>query len=118
MIDRVALVALLSASLAAAEVWSTPDPEPLVVHEWGTFTSVAGEQGEAAPWLPLEGQNDLPCFVERYKHFRPKAAVKGTLRMETPVLYFYAAKDTTVDVSVRFNNGLITEWFPAATVSP
>jgi hypothetical protein len=118
MVERVALLALLSASLAAAEVWSPADPEPVVVHEWGTFTSVAGEQGEATPWLPLEGQSDLPCFVERFKHYRPKAAVRGTLRMETPVLYFYAARETTVDVSVRFNNGLITEWFPAAAVTP
>jgi hypothetical protein len=118
MVERIAVVALLSASLAAADVWSPPDPGLVVVHEWGTFTSVAGEQGQATPWLPLESQNDLPCFVERFKHYRPKAALRGTLRMETPVLYFYAPSETTVDVSVRFNNGLITEWFPAATVAP
>lgn len=72
------------------------------------------QQGKVGP----EGQNDLPCFVERFKLYRPKAALRGTLRMETPVLYFHAPRETTVDVSVRFNNGLITEWFPAATVAP
>ena len=35
------------------------------VHEWGTFTSVAGENGQAVDWLPLSGPSDLPCFVER-----------------------------------------------------
>jgi hypothetical protein len=35
--------------------------------------------------------------------------------METPVLYFYYTHDTTVDVSVSFFHGLITEWYPHAT---
>ena len=38
--------------------------------------------------------------------------------METPVLYFYAANDLTVDVAVRFQQGVITEWFPEASVKP
>jgi hypothetical protein len=38
--------------------------------------------------------------------------------METPVVYFYSAGDVTVDVKVRFNGGVITEWFPDATVDP
>jgi hypothetical protein len=38
--------------------------------------------------------------------------------METPVLYFYSPQDTTVDVSVRFPQGVITEWYPNAEVSP
>lgn len=38
--------------------------------------------------------------------------------METPVIYFYASRDTTVDVQVRFRQGLITEHYPRATVLP
>jgi hypothetical protein len=38
--------------------------------------------------------------------------------METPVLYFYAPRDTNVRVGVRFHRGLITEWFPSAAVTP
>jgi hypothetical protein len=38
--------------------------------------------------------------------------------METPVLYFYAAHETVVDVSVAFRQGLITEYFPRAIVGP
>src|SRR5262249_40723637 len=36
-------------------------------------------------------------------------------RMETPVIYFYSDEKQTVDVSVDFPKGLITEWFPQAT---
>ncbi len=38
--------------------------------------------------------------------------------METPVIYFYAPQQMTVDVSVRFPAGLVTEWFPRADVTP
>src|SRR3954462_13576316 len=38
---------------------------PAVVHEWGTFTSIAGPAGRAMEWTPQAGQSDLPCFVAR-----------------------------------------------------
>jgi hypothetical protein len=38
--------------------------------------------------------------------------------METPVLYFYAPRETRVNVDVCFRQGLITEWYPRAVVSP
>src|SRR5215831_16389401 len=92
------------------------DESGLVVHEWGTFTSIAGENGEAVEWLPLDTPSDLPCFVE---HFGPpKGSLAAKVRMETPVLYFYSPRQTAVDVSVRFKQGLITEWFPHADVTP
>jgi hypothetical protein len=93
------------------------DPGTFNVHEWGTFTSIAGPDGAAMGWTPLSGANDLPCFVNRMQ-FGPKWSLRGTVRMETPVLYFYSAGDVTVDVNVRFNQGVITEWFPQAKVSP
>src|SRR5437667_4086504 len=34
--------------------------------------------------------------------------------METPVIYFYSGQERSVDVSVNFPQGLITEWFPQA----
>ena len=117
---RISLVLLVAALTAApAEVRrDSRDPGNLVAHEWGTFTSVAGEQGQPIEWLPLEGQDDLPCFVERFRNFHAKFALSGTVRMETPVIYFYAPQATTVDVSVRFPAGLVTEWFPRADVTP
>jgi hypothetical protein len=34
------------------------------------------------------------------------------MRMETPVIYFYAPREIAVNVRVRFPQGVITEWFP------
>src|SRR5687768_18150308 len=45
--------------------WSDSD---LTVHEWGTFTTVAGTDGRAMDWLPLSGPTDLPCFVYHYQN--------------------------------------------------
>lgn len=113
------VVALIAASVltaARAGIGSqTPDTPRIVVHEWGTFTSIAGEHGEAVQWLPQGGVSDLPCFVERNR-FNVKGALRGTVRMETPVLYFYTPRDVKVDVKVDFKEGVITEWFPKAFV--
>jgi hypothetical protein len=107
------LAAVTGLGVAAA----TDDPAaPSVVHEWGTFTSVAGPDGFAVEWTPQAGASDLPCFVARNR-FNVKGNIRGTVRMETPVLYFYAPADTRADVRVRFNGGVITEWFPPAAVT-
>jgi len=84
---------------------------PLVTHEWGTFTSVAKENGAAVEWAPLLGPGDLPCFVTRPQEIR-KVALRGLVRMETPVLYFYAQQPATLSIHVDFPQGLITEWYP------
>ena len=106
-----------AAFLASAASTSLGDPGPLIVHEWGTFTSIAGADGTAIEWLPQAGPTDLPCFVERNR-FNIKGSLSGTVRMETPVLYFYAARETTANVNVRFRQGVITEWFPPAAITP
>jgi hypothetical protein len=67
--------------------------------------------------LPLAGPADLPSFVERIFD-RIKVNLSGTVRMETPVIYFYAPRETTVSVKVRFPQGTLTEWFPRAVVTP
>lgn len=91
----------------------------LTVHEWGTFTSVAGPDGQAVEWLPLTGSTDLPAFVEHFRGEDFKCGLSGTVRMETPVLYFYSAREMTVSVKVSFAKGLITEWYPhASAVEP
>jgi hypothetical protein len=117
-IPLLVLVTLVLLSLSSMGATTAPrSPAPLTVHEWGTFTSVAGPAGHAVQWMPLEGPDDLPCFVERYDA-RFKGTQAGTVRMETPVLYFYSAEETTVDVDVSFNSGAITEWYPHAAVTP
>lgn len=118
------IVVFLAATLAvSASTANKPartsavDPNRLVVHEWGTFTSVAGVNGTAIEWTPLLASADLPCFVDKVA-MGPKASLPALVRMETPVLYFYTQQDTTVDVRVRFRQGAITEWYPRADVSP
>jgi hypothetical protein len=87
----------------------------LTVHEWGTFTSIAGNDGQAVRWLPLSGPSDLPGFVEHFRDAGFKVGLTGTVRMETPVLYFYTSHATTVSVKVTFAKGVITEWYPHAS---
>ena len=91
----------------------------LIAHEWGTFTSVAGPDGQAVQWSPLTGSTDLPGFVEQFQKGGYKLGLRGTVRMETPVLYFYAPSEQTVSVKVGFSKGVITEWYPhASSVEP
>jgi len=87
----------------------------LTVHEWGTFTSIAGNDGLAVRWLPLNGSDDLPTFVEHFREAGFKAGLSGTVRMETPVMYFYAARAMKLSVKVSFAKGVITEWYPHAS---
>src|SRR6266576_7086211 len=68
-----------------------------IVHEWGTFTSIAGKDGVALEWRPLNGSSDLPKFVHTMqkegfglRHSRSKDQISALIRMETPVIYFYA----------------------------
>ena len=77
----------ISFSLFLANAKQIPETD-LTVHEWGTFTSIAGPNGEAMNWLPLTGSTDLPSFVEHFREVAFKGGLRGTVRMETPVLYF------------------------------
>src|SRR5712691_3745542 len=95
---------------SARPVYST-----LTVHEWGTFTSIAGSDGQAVEWSPLAGSTDLPDFVEHLRNAGLKGGLRGTIRMETPVIYLYDSREETVSVKVAFAKGLITEWYPHAT---
>ncbi|HXT39088.1 MAG TPA: hypothetical protein VN887_03605 [Candidatus Angelobacter sp.] len=99
--------------------------ENFTAHEWGTFTSVQGADGILVPWHPLE-TTQLPRFV--YDWTKPglgrraagplnpgsKSAFITLQRMETPVIYFYSDRERTVNVTVRFPQGFITEWYPQA----
>src|SRR5258708_5818684 len=92
-----AAVTLLACSVFAGGLSGPPDD--VVVHEWGTFTSIAGPDGNAVEWAPLNGSTDLPPFVNRFGY---KAGLRGTVRMETPVLYFHSSKEADVSVKVSF----------------
>jgi hypothetical protein len=92
-----------------------PGASELAVHEWGTFTSIAGCDGQAVDWQPLASPSDLPGFVEHFAGVGFKDQLRGSIRMETPVLYFYAPHKLTVSVRVAFRKGILTEWYPHAS---
>src|SRR3989440_12264939 len=108
----------------AASLMGAKPCGPYAAHEWGTFTSVQGGDGVLLDWRPLETSR-LPNFVYNWKKpglsrqpagaLAPRKDAMTTLqRMETPVIYFYADEEQTVDVAVDFPKGLITEWYPQA----
>ena len=103
----------IASGLLARE--ARPVDSGLTAHEWGTFTAIAGEKGQAVVWSPLSGATDLPGFVEHFRNPGFKLGLRGTVRMETPVLYFYDSRETTVSVKVNFSRGVITEWYPHAS---
>ncbi len=109
----VALVVSAAGILLAAEI-NLGLPDGLTVHEWGTFTSVAGEDGSAIEWDALGCNDDLPKFVNDFGFRGFKWRVPATVRMETPVLYFYSSHELSAHVRVVFPQGLITEWYPRA----
>lgn len=118
----VVIATSLSSFSSANTVGTTPE---LVVHEWGTFTSVAGRDGSALFWRPLDVESDLPAFVysvdkgDTFRRLRypSKSGLPVSIRMETPILYFYAKEEMSVTVKVEFPGGRITEWYPAARVN-
>ena len=62
-----AMLGVFGAALLMAASIGSLHPEDLTVHEWGTFTSIAGDDGMAIDWEPLDGPSDLPCFVHRFE---------------------------------------------------
>ncbi len=123
-------VALLAVSLAA----SARGDERLIVHEWGTFTSLEDESG-----TPIGGINTddepLPPFVHDLHRLIngpsevPAVLFKGVprcdpdvlVRLETPVIYFHlpanGPKSMKLDVDVTFHGGWLTQYYPDAEVS-
>src|SRR4051812_13574708 len=79
----------------------------LAVHEWGTFTAVHASDGTLLSGLERE-EHRLPNFVRSHAGFAPSdkgwnRPVKNvTIKMETPVLYFYSERELPVQVEVGF----------------
>lgn len=101
----IALLCITSPALRAQA------PSLEAVHEWGTFTTFSGSDGVPLPWWTpvLEGPSALPEFVQP---LGLKSVAPHVMRMETPVLYFYASKAMEVKVRVDYQQGILTEVFP------
>jgi hypothetical protein len=92
---------------------------PLIVHEWGTFTTFSGSDGVHLDFRPLRDQ-DLPLFVMNRASqsgyiWLGKSRIRTRVRMETPVTYFYTDRERTIQASVGFPQGLLTEFYPPVT---
>lgn len=104
-----------------------------LAHEWGTFTTLQDETGTELHGINIDDE-PVPEFVHnlnpyllsrpllssRHWQYRQKAAPRHhplvTMRLETPVIYFYppSPAEMTVDVRVRFRGGWLTEFYPTA----
>ena len=97
--------------------------KPIVVHEWGTFTSLQDMDGRTIGGVNIDDEK-LPDFVHRLgtqpgqifdagKSLYP-GSPSVTMRLETPVIYFYPPHDepVTLDVTATLNSGLLSEFFP------
>ncbi len=126
-------IATLAFSLHAASAYQ--------LHEWGTFTSVAGSDGTLLTGLQRE-EVELPAFVHSHfgfengqnpsedkfaalakSHgfvgFAPGSKGLGqrplsgvTVKMETPVIYFHSDKAFHAAIHVGFDGGTISQWYP------
>src|ERR1700741_4165683 len=95
-----ALVFSAFGMLAAAN----PIRGDLVVHEWGTFLAMNGSDGVTLDGMYHE-EHALPGFVHSRSKDElriPSVSVKG----ETPVIYFYTDQPRSLNVRVRFPQGI------------
>lgn len=125
-----AILVLGTAAIAASA------QDQLRIHEWGTFTAMQDETGNALAGINVDDEpvppfvHNLASFIlvkphalaERQRWIKSKGVPQShpfvTMRLETPVLYFYPPAgetrpfDVRVDVSIR--GGWLTEFYPAA----
>ena len=113
---------------------ASPPGERLVIHEWGTFTSLQNEEGRSVAGVNTDDEA-LPSFVHRisdlvpgpnelapiYYKGVPRSHRQVRMRLETPVLYFHLPpgvhEPLHASVHVGFHGGWLTEFFPAAHVA-
>jgi hypothetical protein len=124
------------AALAAGSAHAGRRGDRFLAHEWGTFTTLQDEQGKELHGINIDDE-PVPEFVHnlspfllskpllssRHWEYKQKAAPRHhpfvTMRLETPVIYFYPPQGIleamTVDVYVQFKGGWLTEFYPQAT---
>ncbi|HYG24354.1 MAG TPA: hypothetical protein VEH04_16375 [Verrucomicrobiae bacterium] len=118
-------------SLAAPETPASAADSKLVLHEWGTFTSLQDESGRSVGGINTDDE-PVPHFVHqldpqlllspndirnRFDKGAPHGHPDATMRLETPVIYFHLPQGgsiRTLDVEVGFRGGWLTEFYPHA----
>ncbi len=125
MIKRISFVVLLCLA-------GTATAADLVIHEWGTITTIHDAAGTPAGGLNrIDAADVLPGFVHRWepditreltRQLGKRPNISGrpdvTMRLETPVLYFHppagAAFEHPIDIKVRLRGGVLNEYWPDA----
>ncbi len=122
------IAGLLCSNAAIGQSWQ--------IHEWGTFTSLQDESGQAIGWINTDDE-PVPSFVhsdflpilpagapvpELFKGL-PRCHPDVTMRLETPVIYFHppagAHNGQSASVQVKFRGGWLTQFYPdAIPISP
>ena len=110
----------------------TASAQPLVIHEWGTFTSLQDEAGRTLGGINTDDEpvpsfcHDLDSLLIARTGEMPPVLYKGvascrpdvTMRLETPVLYFHlpsgASTPLTASIKVAFRGGWLTQFYPTA----
>src|SRR5262245_8098868 len=128
-----ALLAALQFATTAFGQERAPN-DSLVVHEWGTFTSLQDERGNAIGGINADDE-PVPEFVHRLNYRLivgpqtplmylaksiPQCHPDVTMRLETPVVYFHPGsgmpRPLRVNVEVAFRGGWLSEYYPTAEV--
>ena len=105
---------IASLFLIAGPLRAEETPVDLKAHEWGTITTLHSPSGSSLAWYQpnQRGVSELPSFVYPRIIVSSKGGMLTTARMETPVIYFYTDTKQSVDLSVSYLDGKITEYFP------
>jgi hypothetical protein len=132
----IAILALFVVALPDSPPAAAQSPA-LVVHEWGTFTSFQDSAGATIAGINVDDEpvpefvhrlTGMPIFTTRsmpalWSQGTPRCHRDVTLRLETPVLYFYPQPGQparpgfdarSFEVRAGFNGGWLTEFYPFA----
>lgn len=127
--------ALLLAGIPATLATAVNNSDRLIVHEWGTFTTLQNDDGQELFGINIDDE-PVPSFVHNLEPYilntpvlshdywltrqkgAPRSLPQVSMRLETPVIYFYppasAKLPLRIDVSVKFRGGWLTEFYPNA----
>lgn len=127
-------LAVVLAAFSASPAFAAKDR--LVIHEWGTFTSLQNSKGEVIAGVNTDDE-PVPTFVHdignvvarsrsqmtpafqanNTKGSIPRLHPDVTMRLETPVVYFHLPKGVdrmTLDLDVTFKGGWLSQYYPDA----
>jgi hypothetical protein len=134
---RTFLAALVVASMPVLSALAVNNSDRLIVHEWGTFTTLQDDEGKELFGINIDDE-PVPDFVHNLEPYilntpvlthdywlsrqkgAPRFHPQVSMRLETPVIYFYppanAKLPLKLDVNVKFKGGWLTEFYPNAAV--